>query len=196
MSHIDFKALIEPVARYLLGEPNPQLSSKTELRFGTKGSFSVNLITATWYDHEADEGGGLLDLIRREIADIDPIEWLRREGYIDRPDSTGEKWRKIDPWEEVLANIPETVADEVHDGTRVSRTIVYRTPEEERVASQDLLTHVLGVPLGHQDGRHWRRLKSIMTRNGWQYQEKTIRIGGKPTRGYRRLLSLPLEGQA
>jgi len=55
---------IGPVARDLLGEPNERLSSKTELRFGTNGSMAVDLGKGTWFDHEAGEGGGVLDLLR------------------------------------------------------------------------------------------------------------------------------------
>jgi len=59
---------MEPVARELLGEPNQRLSSKRELRFGTHGSMSVDLEKGVWQDHEAGEGGGVLDLIKRQIG--------------------------------------------------------------------------------------------------------------------------------
>lgn len=62
----DFGGLIEPVARLLLGEPNNRLSRGDELRFGTNGSLRVTLRgdqRGTWRDHEAGEGGGVLDLI-------------------------------------------------------------------------------------------------------------------------------------
>src|SRR5262249_37086100 len=36
------------------------------LRFGTHGSLAVDLGKGVFYDHEADEGGGVLDLIKRE----------------------------------------------------------------------------------------------------------------------------------
>lgn len=81
---VDFVALMGPVARYLLGEPNQALSSAKELRFGTHGSISVDLIKGTWFDHEAGVGGGLLDLIRREKGfhgAVSCMEWLDHEGY-------------------------------------------------------------------------------------------------------------------
>jgi putative DNA primase/helicase len=56
------------VAIALLGEPNRQLSSKRELRFGRKGSLAVVVAGAKagwWYDHENDTGGGIIDLIER-----------------------------------------------------------------------------------------------------------------------------------
>jgi putative DNA primase/helicase len=51
----------------LLGEPNRQLSSKHELRFGRKGSLSVVTSGAKaglWYDFEHGVGGDLIDLIK------------------------------------------------------------------------------------------------------------------------------------
>jgi putative DNA primase/helicase len=56
------------VAMDLLGEPNRQLSSKRELRFGRKGSLAVAINgtkTGSWYDHEHGVGGDLIDLIQR-----------------------------------------------------------------------------------------------------------------------------------
>jgi predicted P-loop ATPase len=95
-----------------------------------------------------------------------------------------EERRKIDPWEDKLANIPNAVFGENYRGQKWAIEIVHRTPGEERVASQDLLTHVLGVPLSQQNTNHWERLKTVMTRHGWEY--KLLRIEDRPTRGYRR----------
>ena len=39
--------------------------SKTELRYGTKGSLSVRLDKGVWHDHENQTGGGVVDLIKR-----------------------------------------------------------------------------------------------------------------------------------
>ena len=63
---MNFAAHMETVARALLGEPNARLSKPGELRFGNNGSISVDLIKGTFVDHEANEGGGVLDLIERE----------------------------------------------------------------------------------------------------------------------------------
>jgi hypothetical protein len=75
---IDFKALIEPVARRLFGDPNSHRSSRKELRFGSNGSLSIDLEKGTFYDHEEKVGGGLLDLIeyRTGYAKTRAIEWL------------------------------------------------------------------------------------------------------------------------
>lgn len=61
-----FAPHMETVARALCGEPNPSLSSKTELRFGQHGSLSVDLQKGTFFDHEAGQGGGVLGLVERE----------------------------------------------------------------------------------------------------------------------------------
>jgi hypothetical protein len=82
---IDFPGLIESVANKLLGEPNPDLSTKDVLRWGNKGSLAIDLKKGTWFDHEHEQGGGVLALIKRE-REGDPFEWLRAEGLI--PDDT------------------------------------------------------------------------------------------------------------
>jgi hypothetical protein len=73
--HIDLDDLrirlrqrVREVALAVLGKENPGLSSRTELRWGRKGSLA--LATAgpkqgQWFDHEAGHGGDLLDLIQR-----------------------------------------------------------------------------------------------------------------------------------
>jgi hypothetical protein len=76
-------ALIEPLARQFRGEPNQRLSRGDELRFGTNGSFKIDLKLGTWFDFEANEGGGVLDLVKREMmlsSDREAFEWLEREG--------------------------------------------------------------------------------------------------------------------
>jgi hypothetical protein len=58
---------MDDLARHLLGKPNKKLSTSTELRFGNKGSMSVNIGGAepgVWFDHEAGKGGGALELIQ------------------------------------------------------------------------------------------------------------------------------------
>lgn len=75
-------AIMKDVARELLGEPNPQLSTEKELRYGNHGSVSVDLEKGTFYDHEAGEGGGVLELIRRQAGLVNgaAFEWLQARG--------------------------------------------------------------------------------------------------------------------
>jgi putative DNA primase/helicase len=74
---------IEPVAHALLGTPNGRLSKETELRYGAHGSLSINITDNVWFDHEANEGGGVLALIKRETGvhtDREALQWLDQRG--------------------------------------------------------------------------------------------------------------------
>ena len=77
-----FGQRMEAVARALLGKPNAQLSSARELRYGTHGSLSIDLEKGVWRDHEADQGGGVPDLIARETGrrNGSAIDWMREHG--------------------------------------------------------------------------------------------------------------------
>jgi hypothetical protein len=89
MAEIDFAALISPVARKLWGEPNTALSNTKNLRWGSHGSKSVDPDKGVWHDHETNEGGGTLDLVKRETGhtDKDAIAWLQREGFVNGHDT-------------------------------------------------------------------------------------------------------------
>jgi hypothetical protein len=83
--YIDFEALIEPVARRLLGEPNPKLSKPPkQLRFGTHGSISVDLTKGTFFDHECNVGGGVIDLVKHKTGcdHASAIAWLRSNAIL------------------------------------------------------------------------------------------------------------------
>jgi hypothetical protein len=59
------------VATALLGKSNHRLSSKEELRFGSRGSLAVVIAgtkAGSWYDHENGVGGDLFTLIRRTVG--------------------------------------------------------------------------------------------------------------------------------
>lgn len=80
----DYAAHMDAVAIALLGEPDER--KPHELRYGTRGSLSINTESGTWYDHEAGNGGGVLDLIERETGNGGraAIEWLERQSIIQR----------------------------------------------------------------------------------------------------------------
>lgn len=82
---------MESAARKLLGEPNSVLSSKAELRYGAHGSLAVDLEKGTYFDHEAGEGGGVLDLVARVTGQKDglAVDYLRKELGVDIPDGRG-----------------------------------------------------------------------------------------------------------
>jgi putative DNA primase/helicase len=89
----EFIRAIEPVARELLGEPT-QANSR-EIRFGTRGSLAINLADGTWFDHEAGEGGGVIDLVqnRKRTGKTGAIAWLQQRGHIPKaaPTKTARK---------------------------------------------------------------------------------------------------------
>ena len=86
---IDFPSLAGPVARALLGDPNPKLSTAAELRYGEHGRLSVRLAgerAGQWYDFRDGRGGGVLDLVIHEHQASDrsgAVQWLEAEGFTD-----------------------------------------------------------------------------------------------------------------
>jgi len=77
MSQDQYSQYIEIVAELLLGKPDK--TKPTEWRYGTHGSLSVDVQAGTWYDHERQEGGGVLALIMRETAATskrEAVQWL------------------------------------------------------------------------------------------------------------------------
>ena len=80
-----FSAFIEPAARQFCGEVNHQISSKTDLRFGSHGSLSVSIggtRKGVWFDHETGQCGGVLDLLHAYGGLDKPaaLDWLRAAG--------------------------------------------------------------------------------------------------------------------
>jgi predicted P-loop ATPase len=93
-----------------------------------------------------------------------------------------EQRRTIDPWEDILADIPEQI-ELGFNGE--AKQIIWCVGTQERVATADLLTIVLRVPVAQQTTAHGQRLAIIMERNGWQRPAGgTLRIGTRPARGY------------
>src|SRR5579885_2081990 len=79
---------IGDVARLLLGEPNPRLSTRDQLRFGSNGSVAVEIAgprAGTWFDHENEIGGGIWDLLRLKggMDKFAATQWLRNKLGID-----------------------------------------------------------------------------------------------------------------
>ena len=61
--------IIKEVAHRLMGEPNAQLSTGGNTRYGTNGSLSIKVDDNTFYDHEQQSGGGVLDLSLIHISE-------------------------------------------------------------------------------------------------------------------------------
>ena len=92
MSDINFAALMEPVARHLCGDPNLRLSSKEQLRFGSNGSLAVAIggdRVGTFFDHENQVGGGVVDLVAFKIGakNGQALRWLSDQGFIQDNDA-------------------------------------------------------------------------------------------------------------
>ena len=79
-------SIMPEVARHFWGEPNPARSTRTELRWGSNGARSVDLAKGAWFDFEANEGGGVLDLLKREHV-AEPWQWLRENGFAEHRDN-------------------------------------------------------------------------------------------------------------
>lgn len=77
----EYKEIIGDVAAAYWGSPNLALSKPgRELRFGTHGSKSVDLVKGTWFDHELNVGGGAADLIRIHEPDARIVDRLEAFG--------------------------------------------------------------------------------------------------------------------
>jgi hypothetical protein len=83
------------VARHFWGEPNPRHSSTKELRWGNNGARSVDVAKGTWFDHEAKEGGGVIDFLKREGVREIP-QWLKQHGFSDTDETRGNNGKPRD----------------------------------------------------------------------------------------------------
>src|SRR5262249_38177879 len=82
---IHFARLMESVASRLLGEPNAEQSRPPcDVRFGNHGSMSVDYQAGTFYDHENNVGGGVLDLIgiKLNCDHAGAMSWLEQQELI------------------------------------------------------------------------------------------------------------------
>jgi hypothetical protein len=90
---------IRDIARRLLGEPNPRLSTRVQLRFGTNGSVAVEIAgakAATWFDHESEIGGCVWDLLRIKggMEKSAAARWLREKFGIEIEEKRGRSPRR------------------------------------------------------------------------------------------------------
>jgi putative DNA primase/helicase len=65
------------------GEPNRALSTRTEMRWGRRGSFSLQLVgpkAGQWFDHELGRGGDIIALIKleRDCNFVEAWQWAQR----------------------------------------------------------------------------------------------------------------------
>lgn len=168
------------VAREFYGEPNKQLSSKDELRFGSHGSLSVDLKKGTWFDHSEDKGGGVLALIERETGrkNGEAVEWLRDHGFDieDRGDSYQQAAqagsnRNAGPRLDRHGNwLPQRVPDH----GELTKTYDYRDENGKlvyQVCRYDWTVPIEENPKGHEKTFVQRKPDSSK-KNGWSYEVK------------------------
>lgn len=91
-SDVAIAARMGDVAHELLGVPNDELSTRNELRYGSRGSLAVDLRKGVWSDFERGAAGGVVDLVvdRRGGTKDEAIEWLRERGHIEKTPSSKE----------------------------------------------------------------------------------------------------------
>ena len=89
MADIDWVAAAPLIVRALFGEPNPKHSKPGNIRYGSKGSLSIDLKKGVFKDHERNEGGGMVMLISRErkCSYSEAHKWVEQEvlGQSDPP---------------------------------------------------------------------------------------------------------------
>ena len=94
--------------------------------------------------------------------------------------------RVADPWEDILNHMPDSVT--VQEGGYQTRTetVIHRAGDgSERVASADVLLHVLRISAAQQNSGHGQRLAQAMARVGWNRNKSgLVTINGRSVRGY------------
>lgn len=78
-----FAPLIGDVATELLGKPDHKAGDC--LRWGTRGSFKLDIPKGVWHDKEANIGGGVLDLVMRERGcdKAGALAWMESKGFLE-----------------------------------------------------------------------------------------------------------------
>ena len=90
-------AAVADLARRCFGPENKRLSTARDLRFGRRGSLSVDPGRGVFQDHEAGIGGGVLAMIVHAGAAKSPAEaarWLEGEGVAPARESPAERQRR------------------------------------------------------------------------------------------------------
>ncbi|MEF3058714.1 phage/plasmid primase, P4 family [Ralstonia solanacearum] len=91
----EYASHMQAVATLLLGEPAERKAN--ELRYGTRGSLSIDLESGVWHDHEANTGGGVLALIERETGNAGraAVDWMGQQGITPANDNTPAPRKRI-----------------------------------------------------------------------------------------------------
>jgi hypothetical protein len=186
--------LLEQLARHFFGAPNEGQSKDDKLRFGTHGSKSIDLKKGCWFDHETNEGGGPLDLIKREMGlsnNADCWSWAEREGFevngynhrskeVDHYDYTDENGKLL--FQVIRYANPKRFLQRRPNGhggwewERGPRIVPYRLPElREGIANE----REVYIPEGEKDVNALRRWNLVATCNPGGGTKKSNTGGGK-----------------
>lgn len=81
---------IHDLALHILGQPNKALSTKTQLRYGQKGSLAIDIAgdrMGQWYDHEEGIGGDALKLVCHQLRlkNSGACDWAEEWMEMKRP---------------------------------------------------------------------------------------------------------------
>jgi hypothetical protein len=97
-----------------------------------------------------------------------------------------EQRRVADPWEDILDHMPDTVTVDDSHYQNHTVTIIHKSGDGyERVASADVLLHVLRIPAAQQNSSHGQRLAHAMPHVGWKRNKSgLVTINERSARGY------------
>lgn len=164
------------VARDLFGEPNKALSSKTELRFGTQGSMSVDVGTGQFFDHEQKVGGGVLWAIETykgaTVEGGNAVEWMRQNGY-DIEDSR-DRYQPPAQQNSRTDAAGNWLPQRVPDGGALTATYDYLNADGElayQVCRYDWPVDKSVNPKGH-DKTFVQRSPDSSKKHGWDWSTK------------------------
>lgn len=117
---ITFSQHAVAVATSFWGVPNKSLSTAKKVCWGSNGSKSVSVEKGTWFDYESDQGGGVLNLVERELGcdKSTALKWLTAEGYLESRDMATERHQERREAPQAAQLPPEQ--DEAPAGTMVA----------------------------------------------------------------------------
>ncbi len=108
---------IEPLAERLLGTPN-RMSTANNLRFGAKGSLSINAVNGLWNNFETGEKGNALQLIAVQMGFSDFKDTLNyAKDFLNCPDtvSHGKIQNKTNAKETKVSTNTKAYAKKLYD---------------------------------------------------------------------------------
>ena len=111
---------IEPLAKRLLGTPS-RMSTANNLRFGSKGSLSINVADGLWYSFETGEKGNVLQLITAQMGFSDFKDTLDyAKDFLNCPDTVnyGISQNKINVKKTKVSKNTKEYAKKLYDNSK------------------------------------------------------------------------------